>query len=179
MVSTEVTQSLALSTCAERDAIEDTPITQPFYVFSIPVNGTPSIQAVENLSGSGQYQSGQIGINYPSGTRLILGVVDAFANFAGWSSVYTVQDGSSDSCLDEVRDAELSLNLNTTSVNACDVVGLEISGGRPPYTVSTAQLDSVVNAFNITLPQSDNYLSFVTDIQPGARFVFAVRDSRG
>lgn len=166
-------------------------ITPPFYGFNVPLGGIPSLELFGSQT-TADYQ-----IKQPAGTQLILSFTDIFSNFGGFSPVYTIQPSSDSSCL-ENRQATLSVAINTTDVSTCGVVGAQISGGgQPPYTVTTVPVDSVTQTFNITLPSSDNYLSFVNTLQPGlsieavqlcyelisrcsgSRFVLTVRDAAG
>jgi hypothetical protein len=72
----------------------------------------------------------------------VVGLVDAFSRFGGWSGQLTVQDSSNTACLNSIGDPSLSLTLNTTQVSTCDVVGVQVDGGEAPYTFTVVSAPS-------------------------------------
>ena len=150
-------------------------ISPPYFAFIYPVSGTPTIIPF------GSQTSGNLNIPYKSGTKIVIGFVDAFSKFGGWSPVYTVaSDSESESdCLSEVASPKLTLGLNTTEVTTCDVVGMTVSGGVPPYTVTVFPEGSVSSTTNTTLPTQDSYFAWVNTVQPASTMGVGVRDSVG
>jgi hypothetical protein len=150
---------------------QDREITPPTFAITFPLNSdlSPSIQSL-GVSTTGYYR-----VNYPAGTQLVIGIVDAFSLFGGWAPTLTVASSSDSSCLNSISSPSLTVSLNTTSVSQCGVVGVQVSGGQAPYTFTVFPASGVTETYNVTSGVNDNYLSWVNNFGPSNQVAIGVR----
>jgi len=112
-----------------------------------------------------------------TGTQLLLSVVDSTGSSGGTHSPEMVVNGPATDCLPKPTTSTFTMKTNVTKeLTTCEPLGISISGGTAPYTVSLLAADapSVTTA---TLKGDDNIYTYINRASPGGQIVAAVADS--
>ncbi|KAA1470780.1 hypothetical protein DENSPDRAFT_74095 [Dentipellis sp. KUC8613] len=120
-------------------------------------------------------------VNHPTGSQLVLSLVDSEGNSGGvLPSVYGVSGGGSPSCLSSVPSPStrpvLSANV-TKGLSTCQSLGLTMSGGVRPYTVSIAEVGSATS--NFTLAPEDDSFSYINHAASSTALLVSMSDAAG
>jgi len=121
-------------------------------------------------------------VDHKAGAQLALSMADAAGNSGGISPViYTVFSNSStnSSCHSSQPESPLSLTTNMTNLlSTCDVLYLNVAGGKKPYTVTIAStVDAQVS--NFTLGDAYDTYHYVSKNSPNSTLIATVSDAAG
>ena len=78
--------------------------------------------------------------------------------------------GPSDSCLP--KSPSVKITTSATTLNTCDTLVIDISGGQPPYSLTIATTNSNV-VTNVTLSPPSNQYTYVNRASPDGTMVGA------
>ncbi|GJE96426.1 hypothetical protein PsYK624_126230 [Phanerochaete sordida] len=147
----------------------------PYYMLALEPSGIPTTSLIGSDPSNLWWQA-----NHQNGRQLMLAVVDSKNNTGGVAqSMYTVTAGSDTSCLSNIPSSGAAIQPNvSTTLNTCDAWGLTLSGGKTPYTVVIAQVQS--NTLTVVTMDKDNdLLTYVNRGTPGAPIMAAIYDATG
>ncbi|KAI0065222.1 hypothetical protein BV25DRAFT_1913839 [Artomyces pyxidatus] len=160
-------QSVALS-------VQSTTVEPPFYMIAYEVDGTTTVSSVDTDGNNLSWQ-----VNHRAGSELLLNLVDS----AGHSGVvspatWAVEDGDSASCVPTLPTTFPVLTANVTKdLSTCQPLGLVMSGGSPPYTISIASPGATV--LNLTLSAQDDMFTYINKAVPSSDLLVTASDSAG
>jgi hypothetical protein len=81
--------------------------------------------------------------------------------------------GDKTSCVVDRSSSSFTFTHNITGdLSTCDPVGLAITGGVSPYTVSLIAANSPA-VTNVTMPEGDNVYTYISRAAPGGQLVGA------
>ncbi|TFY65594.1 hypothetical protein EVG20_g5495, partial [Dentipellis fragilis] len=148
----------------------------PYFMVAYELDGLTTVSPIDMEGGNLSWQ-----VNYPTGSQLVLSLVDSEGNSGGvLPSVFSVSGGGSSSCLSSVRGSSarpvLAANV-TKGISTCQSLGLTMSGGVRPYTVSIAEIGSTVS--NFTLAQEDNYFTYINHAASSTALLVSMSDAAG
>ncbi|KAJ7063855.1 hypothetical protein C8F01DRAFT_36523 [Mycena amicta] len=114
-------------------------------------------------------------VRHPVGSQLILEVVDSTGASGGIDvPLYGVIAGTTSQCLpprsSQAPFTVSSLTSNGATLNTCDLWTLFFKGGKPPYTVTIAALNTP-DVTNMTLGPMDTKLEWPNRADPGSQMI--------
>ncbi|EJC98247.1 uncharacterized protein FOMMEDRAFT_97153, partial [Fomitiporia mediterranea MF3/22] len=116
----------------------------PYYMFAWKVNGVPTVS--------------------PLGSDL---------SSLSWKVNHASDNGSGSSCLPPTPSTTITISPNVStsdSVDTCEPLGLSMTGGKKPYTVSIAGMNTVLVS-NVTLNDGDDVLTWPNRVNPNNQFI--------
>ncbi|KAL5518320.1 hypothetical protein ACEPAH_2 [Sanghuangporus vaninii] len=150
----------------------------PYYLMAWKADGVPTVSHIGSDRSSLSWQ-----VNQASGSTLVLTVVDSRGMDGGIDPyIYTVTDSNTTSnCLPSSPSTSITLAANVStseSLETCEPLEVQISGGQKPYTVSIAVLDSIV-VTNMTLNGNDDVLTWPNQAGPNKQLLVSASDANG
>ncbi|KLO16881.1 hypothetical protein SCHPADRAFT_994839 [Schizopora paradoxa] len=121
-------------------------------------------------------------VNQSGGSSLVLSVIDSQGLFGGQPpALYTVQDNSPSSCVPKLASGAPNITIApnfTSPISTCSPMGMLISGGKAPYNLTLAALNSPVLT-NVTMGPTDDVFTYINRADPGSQILAAVVDANG
>lgn len=148
----------------------------PYTILWLPLGGLPKLEVTPEIAGHVTV------VDYPVGTQLTMNIFDSQETSGGGLKVYTVQQSNDTSCLPEVSKtgtnvtkSPLSMTINTTSLDACDTLGIGFYDGTPPYSLSLSLLGGP-EYHNISIGTGNHGYNYVNWFAVNQSFVVAGAD---
>ncbi|KAF7329618.1 hypothetical protein MKEN_00224800 [Mycena kentingensis (nom. inval.)] len=153
------------------------PGTPPFYMLAFAEGSAPTTQRIGTNASALSWT-----VDHPVGSKLILEVVDAHGASGGADiPLYAVVAGSTTACLPHAPANDFVVTSTTPSggtLNTCDPWNLFVKGGKPPYNVTIAALNST-GVTNLTMAPTDTVFQYINRADPGSQMIAAISDSTG
>lgn len=167
-----------IRTCTPLRIRTDPATTDPLYMISYEIGGTPQIHALQTVDGAPSYT-----VRHGVGSRVIFNLADRLEMSGGvLPGVYNVVAGDSTDCVvSPPRALDFAIHANHTGseLETCQPWALAIEGGTPPYSVSIAS-PGAPSVTNVTMDSAEqNLYTYINRVPPGAQVLAAVADSQG
>ncbi|KLO05617.1 hypothetical protein SCHPADRAFT_883672 [Schizopora paradoxa] len=119
-------------------------------------------------------------VDQPTGSPLLLSVTDGQGDSGGQPSIFLTVVGSNDtSCLPSPPSEKVIITTNFTSpITSCQALGMQISGGKKPYTLTLTAVNSPVLT-NVSMGAEDDTFTYINRADPGGQLMASVSDANG
>lgn len=119
------------------------------------------------------------GWNAPTGSLVAFTLIDSAGHSAGTTYFYNIQDTSDSSCLPAIKpEPTVRIQVNTTSLDACDFIGVGFSGGVPPYSCLVTPVNSY-RFLDVPLGNGNAGFSWLNTLPASTQILVTGVDSRG
>ncbi|KAF5319742.1 hypothetical protein D9619_008873 [Psilocybe cf. subviscida] len=164
---------LAITVSSFDTATNATKGTPPYYMVTLGIDGPVSTKLIGLNDDDVSFT-----LDHAPNTRVLLEVFDANGNPGGTFAPMIVT-GDKTSCVVDRTSSSFTFAHNITGdLSTCDPLGLAITGGVPPYTVSLIAANSPA-VTNVTMPEGDNVYTYISRAAPGGQLVVAISDAKG